>query len=350
MINPILIDVTRGGLVESTHRGALVLVSSRGETVLALGDGSRPVFARSAVKALQCLPLIETGAADRFGFGSAEIALACASHTGTARHTALASAMLAAVGLTETALGCGAHMPLGERAAKDLLRSGGRPTVLHNNCSGKHAGMLATAVHLGESQEGYWETTHPVQERIRTLLVEITGAVLSADLCGMDGCSVPTWAQPLSALALAFARFGCGETLAAKRREAARRILAACWGEPELVAGPGRADTLVMARLPGQVFLKTGAEGVYCGAFPKLKLGFALKIDDGATRASVGLAIALVTAFYPEAEGLFDRQSLKNWHGYEVGRIELSAMAREAIARCRPQRDNGSWSKIMRGV
>lgn len=331
MRHPILIEVTRGPLVESVHTGSLAVAMPSGELFLALGDVSAPLFPRSSVKALQCLPLIETGAASRFGYGHAEIALACASHTGTERHTRIAAGMLAAAGFDEAALGCGAHRPLGEKAARTLLSHGGTATQLHNNCSGKHAGMLATARHAGEPVERYWEASHPVQARIRQTASELAEMELDPDQFGVDGCSVPTWAMPLSALARVFAKFGAGEGMDPRRAEAARRIREACWAEPELVAGPGRADTVIMARLPGRVFLKTGAEGVYCGAFPELKLGFALKIDDGATRASVGTATALVEQLYPQARGLFDRQSQRSWRGAEVGRIRSSEPLRCAL-------------------
>ncbi len=154
MANPILIEVTRGPLLESWHRGAVAVASASGAMALQLGDVVQPVYPRSAIKALQALPLIETGAADRFAYGTPEIALACASHTGTERHARLAAAMLERVGLPEDALGCGAHAPLGGAAAKALNESHREPTQLHNNCSGNHAGMLAKSVHLDETTDG----------------------------------------------------------------------------------------------------------------------------------------------------------------------------------------------------
>lgn len=324
MSNPILIEVTRGALVESFHRGAVALSRPTGELVLQLGDVARPVFPRSAIKAIQCLPLIESGAADHYGFGAAEIALACASHTGTERHTQLAAEMLARVGLSEGDLGCGAHPPLGASAAKALWLSGHDATQLHNNCSGKHAGMLATAVHLGEPTEGYFEPWHPVQQRVHRALVEMSGADLGVEVMGRDGCSVPNWAMPLSRMATLFARLVTGEGVSASRRAAIERILESCWAEPELVAGPGRADTVVMRNLGGEVFMKTGAEGVYCGGFPELGLGFALKVDDGATRASAGAVVALIERLFPAVHGLVKRQVLKSWRGLEVGTIRTA--------------------------
>lgn len=333
MGNPVLIEVTRGPLVESVHTGAVAISTAAGMAVLEIGDVSRPVFPRSSIKALQCLPLIESGAADHFGFGNQEIALACASHTGTEKHAALAGRMLATLGLGEPDLGCGAHMPLGSSAMKALLRSGREPTQLHNNCSGKHAGMLAMALHLNEPVQGYWRPAHAVQRRVHKVLSELSGLALADDVMGIDGCSVPNWAMPLSTLSRVFARFVSGHGLTSERRRAAERIAAACWAEPELVAGPGRADTLVMRRLPGRVFMKTGAEGVYAGGFPELGIGFALKIDDGTTRASAGAAMALVERVMPEARGLMARSVLKSWRGAEVGEIRTAAALERGLDR-----------------
>ena len=332
MANPILIELTRGPLVESWHRGAVAVSAPSGALALQLGDIDRPVYPRSAVKALQALPLIESGAADHFGFGAAEIALACGSHAGTERHTQLAASMLERAGLTPDALGCGAHPPLGIAAANALIARGIAPTQLHNNCSGKHAGMLATAVHLGEPTARYWEPAHPVQARIHATMAEMSGVPLGPDVMGIDGCSVPNWAMPLRVLARLFARLVTGEGLEPRRREAVARLLKACWEQPDLVAGKGRADTVVMRALPGQVFMKTGAEGVYCGAFPELGLGFALKIDDGTKRAAAGAAMALVERFYPAATGLMPYGPIKTWRGVDVGAIRSADAFEAALA------------------
>lgn len=331
MANPILIEVTRGPLVESWHRGALALSSPSGTLALQLGDVDTPVYPRSAIKALQALPLVESGAADRFGFGPAEIALACGSHTGTEQHTALAAAMLERAGLSESALGCGAHPPLGAAAAEALIARGLPPTQLHNNCSGKHAGMLATAIHLGEPIAGYWQPEHPVQQRIHRALAELSGLSLGPEVQGIDGCSVPNWAMPLAVLARTFARLVTGEGVAPERRRAIERILEACWQNPDLVAGRGRADTVVMRSFPRQIFMKTGAEGVYCGGFPELGLGFALKIDDGAKRASSGAVMAVVERLYPAARGLMPYGVLKTWRGAEVGTIRTAPALQSAL-------------------
>lgn len=333
MSNPTLIEVTRGALVESAHSGAIALSDSRGRLLMSLGDVGRAVFPRSSIKALQCVPLIETGAAEHFGFGDEEIALACASHSGSDRHVAVAARMLERVGIGERELGCGAHVPMGDSAARTLVARGDRPTQLHNNCSGKHAGMLAVACHCGEPLGNYWDVAHPVQRRVRAVIAEMSGESLGDDVMGIDGCAVPTWAIPLASLARVFAMLATGDGMAPDRRRAIDRIMQACWAQPDLVAGPGRADSVLMQRFPGEIFLKTGAEGVYCGSFPRLGLGFALKIDDGTKRASAGAAMALIEHLLPEARGLIDKRVMRNWRGMEVGANRSSAAFELALDR-----------------
>lgn len=332
MSNPVLIEATRGPLVESFHTGSIAIVSATSGLLLAIGDTQHAVYPRSAIKSLQALPLIESGAADAFGYKDSEIALACASHTGTVRHTSIASGMLSAAGLSERDLGCGAHSPLGAKAAKDLWRSGGEPTQLHNNCSGKHAGMLATARHLGQPIEGYWQADHPMQKRVHEILCELSGLELGSNVMGLDGCSLPNWAMPLETMATIFASLVTGTGKAAPHAEAFTRIMNACWKEPELVAGPGRADSIAMGHFPGRIFIKTGAEGVYCGGFPRLGIGFAVKIDDGTTRASAGTAMAIVERLIPEARDLMHRTIQKSWRGLKIGTIRTAPALTSALS------------------
>jgi L-asparaginase II len=332
MRNPVLVDLTRGALVESRHAGAIAVVRATGEVVAAVGDIAAPIYPRSAIKPLQAIACLESGAADRFGFGPREIALASASHSGTADHAELAASMLRRAGLTLQALGCGVHDPLDAATTRELIRAGMAPSALNHNCSGKHAAMLATAVHMGEPADGYWRPDHPVQVRIARVLAEMTGATLAPDVCGIDGCSVPNWAIPLSGLAQAFARFTTWHDIGADRAVVCRRIAEACWAHPGLVAGPGRLDTEVMTRLPRLVLTKGGAEGAYCGAFPELGLGFALKIDDGAKRAAETAAVAVISRVYPAAAGLGPATALTNWRGIEVGRQRTTAVLDGALA------------------
>ncbi len=325
MTNPVVVEVFRGERVESVHHGAGAVVDADGRVVLAFGDVERPIYPRSAVKALQALPLIESGAADRLGLTDAEIALACASHSGEPAHVAAAAAMLGKAGRNAAALECGVHWPLGEAAARALARSGAEPCALHNNCSGKHAGFVCVAAALGVDPKGYVAPDHPVQREVTAALAGITGARLDEGTRGVDGCSIPAYAIPLRLLAHGFARFATGEGLAPERARAATRIREAVAARPDMVAGQGRFDTEVMRALGPHVFTKTGAEGVYCAALPESGLGLAVKIDDGATRAAQVVMSSLILRFAKlgEAERAklapFAAPRIRNWNGIDTG-------------------------------
>jgi L-asparaginase II len=325
MSNPVLIELTRGGSVECVHTGSLAISRPNGETVLAMGNIAIPVFPRSAVKAFQAIPLIESGAADAFGFGSKELALACASHSGTPAHVATADGMLKSAGLPVSGLACGCHEPSNELAAKEMFARGEKPTQLHNNCSGKHAGMVATCKHCGDPVAGYLDINHPHQKRIAKAMHDFCGDGFKADRYGIDGCSAPNWAVPVRDLARAFAVLTSGEGLAPERRNTAERITAACMAHSDMVAGPGRLDTTVMTALPGKVFMKTGAEGVYCGGFPDLGVGFAMKIDDGNKRASQAVVEAIVNRLIPKSGAFGSLGPIKNWVGTVTGETRTAS-------------------------
>lgn len=332
MDNPILAEVTRGNTVESRHRGAAVVVDADGAVVFSTGDVEHPVFPRSAVKALQALPLFESGAADRYGLTEAEIALAVSSHSGEPLHAQTSLAMLAKAGRDAGCLECGTHWPMNEAAARAMARAGDEPSALNNNCSGKHAGFICLACGLDEDPAGYVKAGHAVQNAVRGALEEVTGAAHSADRMGTDGCSIPTYAVPLKALALGLARFGTGHGFGPQRAKAAARIRQAAAAHPFMVAGTGRFDTRAMEVLRERSFIKTGAEGVYCGALPELGYGIALKCDDGAGRAAEVVMAALIARFLPmdDAEvSAFSplRESvMTNWNGIEVGRVRAAAI------------------------
>ncbi|PBB28602.1 MULTISPECIES: asparaginase [unclassified Mesorhizobium] len=294
MANPVLIEVLRGAIVESAHRGAVAVFDADGKPVLEIGDTSKPVFPRSAVKAIQALPLVETGAADAYGFGNRELALACASHSGEPEHVELARSMLARAGLDGSALECGAHWPSSHAAEIALARAGGSPNALHNNCSGKHSGFLCSCVHSGIAHSGYVKAGHALQEMVRDAMQSVTGAIHGADERATDGCSIPTYAVPLRSFALGFARMATTNGFGPERAKAAKRLLAACMAEPFFVAGTGREDVALMQAAPGRIFAKGGAEGVHCAAIPELGLGIALKCDDGAHRASEAMVAAVL--------------------------------------------------------
>jgi L-asparaginase II len=326
MPNPVIAEVTRGGVVESRHTGAYVVVDSAGKVVASAGDITQSVFPRSAVKAFQCLPLIESGAADHFGFSDEELALACASHNGEAEHVRVAGSMLAKAGMNEAQYECGAHWPYDLPSQHNMVRQAQEPRAVHNNCSGKHAGMLALARELGAGAQGYSLIDHPVQRAVARAMSELCDIDISAQPHGIDGCSVPTWATPLRNLALGFARFGSGATLDEKRQAACRRIIAAVRAHPFMVAGSNRFCTRVMQAVP-RAFVKTGAEGVFCGAIPHAGLGIALKCDDGATRAAEAAMAAIMAALpvWTDAEKQalrgFAATDLSNWRKIHVGDV-----------------------------
>lgn len=327
MPNPVVAEIRRGSLVESRHRGSVAVVDADGSLVLALGSVETLVYPRSAVKAMQALVLVESGAADRFSLDEEALALACASHGGEPGHVAVVERMLVAAGLDPSALACGVHWPSHAPSAQALARSGATATALHNNCSGKHAGFLCAACALGVDPRAYTEPGHPVQRAVKAVFEDLAGISIRDEHRAVDGCSVPTWAMPLSALARGFARFGSGKGMGLERAKAAQRLRAACAAKPWHIAGTGRFCTAVVERFGDRVFVKTGAEGVFCGAIPGAGLGVAIKIDDGAARASEVAMAGVIARFVPlddEDRAALDRllrPALRNWNGIEVGAI-----------------------------
>ncbi|MBV9738957.1 MAG: asparaginase [Hyphomicrobiales bacterium] len=330
MADPILVEVTRAGAVESEHRGCVVVMDPDGRAVFSLGETGRRIFPRSAVKGLQALCLIETGAADRYGLTQAELALACSSHSGEPRHAETAASMLAKAGRDVTCLECGTHWPSNDQAARALAAAGSEPTALHNNCSGKHSGFICVACGTGVDPAGYIRPDHAVQRRIKSVFEEMMSIKLPDAARGVDGCSIPTYATPLEALALAFARFGSGAKLSRDRAAAARRLREAAATEPFMVAGSRRFDTIVMGALGNKAFTKTGAEGVYCAALPEQGLGIALKCDDGAGRAAEAVMASLICSFVPMTDAQraivkpYTDKPIVNWNGMETGRLRVA--------------------------
>lgn len=327
MRNPVFVEVIRGNSVESRHSGRAAVVDADGATVLALGDIDALVFPRSSVKALQALPLVESGASDAFGFSEEMLALACASHGGEPGHTTTAAAALARIGLDARALECGAHRPTAQAAASALDERHEKPSALHNNCSGKHAGFLCVACHAGVPHAGYIGADHLVQREARAAMEDVTRTTLGESAMGIDGCGIPTYALPLRALAHGFARFGTGHGLGSERRRAAQRLRAAVAAHPWHVAGTKRFCTGVMEIFGARCFVKTGAEGVFTVALPEQGIGMAVKIDDGATRASEVATATLIARFLPMSAAErarfqpFLTPELKNWAGTPVGSL-----------------------------
>ncbi len=332
MDNPVLVNVWRGSHIESCHHGRVVVVDSDGDVLFSLGDIDAPVFPRSSVKAIQALLLIESGAADTFKLNSQEIALACASHSGDVSHVAVANSMLSKAGLDMHHLECGAHWPMDNKVAGRLAASGGKPSSLHNNCSGKHAGFLCVCCADNRHTQGYVGADHIIQRQIREIMSDITGAPHTHKNMAIDGCSIPTYAVPLRNLALGFARFSSAQGLSLDRARAAQRILAAIAAAPDMIAGQGRFDTEVMKILGAGVMLKLGAEGVYCGTIPEFGIGIALKCDDGAIRAAEVMMATVLQRLLnnelvrSEAFKAHVNPILKNWNGIEVARLTPSTI------------------------
>lgn len=329
--NPVLVEQTRGPLVENRHRGAFVIVDARGTIIAAAGDTTRPVFPRSAIKAMQALAIATSGALDRLGLSSEQLALACASHHGEDVHIAGVTRFLAHIGATVHDLECGAHQPTNAPARDALRQRGQQPSALHNNCSGKHAGMLSVARALGVATAGYVRHDHPVQREVRSAIEAVIGEPLSTDRCGTDGCSIPTWAAPLASFARGFARMATGEGLPADLATAGRRIFDAATSHPQLVAGTGHFDTLVMEAFGGRLMQKGGAEGVQCGAIRNKGWGYAVKCDDGNMAASLVMVADLLQRFAepdPAQQAVlerFSRQTIRNVRGLDVGELRLAA-------------------------
>ncbi len=296
MTNPVLFEMLRAGLVESRHRGAFVISRNDGSVVAQAGAIDASVFPRSSYKMMQSLALVESGAADAFGVSDKELALACASHSSEPMHVGAVDAWLRRLGLDDNDLECGPHAPFDDAARDVLIRVGEAPRRAYNNCSGKHAGFLTLAKHLDVSTKGYIAPDLPVQIMVRETISRVCGVAPDAFHAGTDGCAAPNLAMPLRALALGFARMATGEGLDAATYTAARRLFGAQVAYPELMSGTGRACAALISASAGRAVVKTGAEGVYGGLVPDLGLGIALKIDDGAKRASEAAIAALLTA------------------------------------------------------
>ena len=326
---PVAVEVWRGGRVESRHRVRVCIADAAGAVVESIGDIDEPVYPRSAVKPFQALALVESGAADAFGLGDAELALACASHSGEPMHVERVERWLALLGLDETALACGGHPPIHAPTAAAMAAQGEAPRRVHDNCSGKHTGMLTASRHLGLPVEHYAHSGGALQQRIGAIVAEMAD-LAEPPPAGIDGCSLPAWAVPLRGLATAAARLARPDGLPPPRRGALERISGAMRRHPELVAGSGRCCTAVMRALP-DVTVKTGAEGVYIAALHRPGLGIALKVEDGATRAAEAAlvaclhAMAAVPAEAEAALAAFGRPILHSRAGEAVGAVAAVA-------------------------
>lgn len=319
-----LVHITRGAIVESIHRGHIAVADTDGKTIAGAGNPDYVTYARSSAKLIQAIPVVASGAAKRFGFTSQEIAILCASHGGEAQHVDTVTSMLAKIGIVPDALRCGAHAPYHKPSADALMHEGRKPTSLHNNCSGKHTGMLALSVYLEAPLETYLEPEHPTQKKMRSAFAAFAGVPEERIAIGVDGCGVPVYGLPLKHLAQAFARLGKpSEPLPV---DACNTIIDSIAKHPVMIAGTGRFDSALIEATGGRVIGKMGAEGVFAVTKPGSGLGMACKIEDGSGRAMYpAVTEALLQLDWisgEEAQRLsdFHHPVVRNWAGTEVGR------------------------------
>jgi L-asparaginase II len=328
---PIAVEVTRGGMVESVHRAVVAVADAKGGIVHGWGPIDRPIYARSAIKPLQTIAVIESGAADAFNLGEDEITLCCASHRAEPIHVDRVIPWIGRLGLGVDDFECGPQMPGNEASAQALIAAGIAPTRAHNNCSGKHSGMLTTAVHMGEPVKGYTRPDHPVQSRLIQLMGELGEVDLSKTARGVDGCGIPVFGAPLKVIAHAMAKLADPSGLSEPRAAACRRIIKACAANPKLISGTGTFNSVVLAETGVRCLLKGGAEGVYTAAIPDLGLGVCLKIDDGAGRGAAAAMLSVLRHLGVLDDAAAERidkavvREVRNWSGTLCGEIRATS-------------------------
>lgn len=319
--------VTRGGIVESEHFIRHALANVDGEILSAIGDIDSPTFMRSSAKPLIAAVVVASGAADRFRFTPEELAVAAGSHSGEPYHLAAVRSMLAKIGLGESALACGPHLPIHEPSAKALAQSGEEPRAIHNNCSGKHAAILALAVYRSASPRGYLASDHRAQIEILDGCAALLGIPRDAMVIGVDGCGIPVIGVPMRAAATCFAKFAQPERFGAAWRAPVERVIRAMVTHPQYVAGTGRFDTDLMTAAGGAIVCKGGAEGYHASALLTHRLGLSVKVADGNYRAIAPFVVeSLARRDLLDASALAQlerhrRPKLKNYAGATVGEI-----------------------------
>ena len=337
------IFATRGEQPESVHKGIAVVCNSQGDLIHAWGDPSQIIMPRSTLKPLQALPLIETEAAERYKLSDAELTLACASHRGTDDHTVSVKQWLTRLGLSENDLECGAHPPRNEATLHAMIRNGETPSPLHNNCSGKHAGFLTTALHMNEPTKGYIKLEHPCQQRSIQIINEVCDIDVIQFPIGFDGCSFPVVSMPIYNLALGMARFANPESLPKERKHAIEQLQHAIANNPLMIDGPGRFASDIITATKGSILAKSGAEGSFVAIVPQAKLGIAVKIIDGSPRAAtvaLGWILQQLDLLDQAAQNQLNehlRPTLTNCNGIIVGHIECEKSYHEFDSRSKQQ-------------
>jgi len=330
-VNPVFVELLRGAVTESRHRAAIAVSDGAGNIVRSWGDVSRIILPRSAMKPLQAILLVESGALDAFGLGDAELALHCASHSGEYGHVERLRYWLDVIACSEEQLECAPHRPLAEQWLHLEPNECPPPSKATNNCSGKHAGFMTTARHLGVPVENYTLPDHPVQRAVRAVIADLTGQHAECMPIGCDNCGAPVYGVPISALAVAAARMATPDEGNRARAAAIKRVIAAMRAHPDLVAGTGRADTLLMEDAGFSGATKCGAEGVYMAILPDQSLGMAMKVDDGGSRAADALLVEVLHQLGaisgPTRDRLANKVNLKihNPRGELISQIRINA-------------------------
>ncbi len=323
----ILVEVTRNPLVESIHRGSIAVTDTTGNLLAWAGDPEITTFFRSAAKPIQALPVITSGAAEKFGLTDAELAIICSSHSGEEDHVKIITDLLAKLGLSMDVLQCGTHPPFNNPSAIEIWRKGLHPTSLHCNCAGKHLGMLAICKVLGWSTENYLKLEHPLQQLLLAKIKEYHNC--NDIVVGVDGCGVPVYGLSLKEMAKGFARLGKPNMLPPEIAHATKRLVTAMTNNPKLVAGTGRIDTILMEVLGPRVVSKAGAEGIQCLGLLDQGIGIAIKIEDGSIRATAPTLIEVLRQL-----GVLSESELEQLHSKHF--VPIKNQHKEIVGELRP--------------
>lgn len=311
MSNPILVEVYRAGVLESFHRGVICVVNRKGEVIFSKGDIQQLCYPRSAMKLLQVLPLLEQGGVEKFGFTLEEIAIMCGSHNAEPEHLRMVQSILEKIGENKDQLFCGPQYPTSKKDADELIRSNIKPHHIHNNCSGKHAGMLALCKLTGADTTDYIKPSHPIQRLIMEACAAMYEYPAEQMTVALDGCSAPIFSVPVYNQALAYKNLTSPEAFSEARQRACRMVIDAVSAYPFMVAGSKRYCTDLMKVTAPELIGKTGAEGVFCLSLTNKKIGVCIKIDDGKMLPQYNVAQSFV-----EATGMFTADQLKPLHHY----------------------------------
>lgn len=326
---PLVVEVFRGPIVESLHQVMAVVVNEIGSVTQYWGNPQFLTIPRSSIKMLQALPMLESGAAEKYGLDDKLLALACSSHRGEKDHLAALAEWGSKLSIPESSLVCGPHLPYDENSAHEMIRRGHKPTAFCNNCAGKHLGIITTCLHHGEDPAGYEKYEHNAQKRLRKTLSEVMRVDLSKMSYGVDGCGIPTYGVSLQSMAVGMSAL-INPKESAVRKVAAERLLRAAKAFPFYIGGSGNFATDVIEKSQGRAIIKSGAEGTFCGVLPEKRVAFAIKAADGAARAAQVATASLLLQLGGLSESEFKAlakhtmPTVTNWKGDVVGQMRIA--------------------------